>query len=1466
MRTNVFGFKKSILIVLFLSMFVLQSCGGGGSSPSPAVSNDTSPEQFVFADIGNSTLNTELYSNFIIVKGINTPTPISISGGEYAITGVNGTSFTTDAGTIKNGQRFQVRVTTSTVLGELHNVVLTIGDKTDTFSVKNTENGLAVKLTPSQQAFSENAGVGSFTIELASKPNGTVDINLINPDIGEVILDTGLVSFTRANWNKPQTIKATAVNDKADDGPQTVIISLSIAPSSTDTTGYKKLTKLALPTETITILDNGVAGVNVAVIGSGTPLLVSETDGVVKFDVVLDSKPTPGSAIEISVTGNTTDVSILPSILKFTSGNWNTTQQVQIIAIPDGVATIDRIVPITFKITNVTDTVSKVADITGYNDLLTKTVSVQNVTLKNVDIAAVVDVIGSNNVILTEAPGTNSSRIIEIKLQAKPNSNKRVDIVITSSDASQALVDNAKAATITFTDLNWSNPNPKTVTISSVDDKIVDGTKLVNFTVNVATTTTDARYNALFEPQDGQDFSVNVTDNDTIGLIIESGGVAIGNNLGVIKEGSSKTISIRLQSEPTNSITLSVSNSNPSEAGISANGLITFDPSGGVKPWDIPQNVTISAIPDSVFDTNKSVSFTVSVTTPDTSGYVTGLSKSFLAKIVNVNLAHNVANAGQFLEYLNRSAPRNNQTAVEGAAYYAAVDPNGYRTNIADFKSFNNNLDDKAVATYVNDYDLGFGRRMYLTADPIDGTVASCVENYVPFLNGVPDLNADANEKIALAKLGNPVDIVTTVCMEYSGTPGSVTGPGTIAGKLTGRKFVKFFSFNGAGKRISQVDLDALGEKTQPGVCTTCHGGQGNSLLADGSYPYNGDVDAHFLPWDLDTLIFDSDPAQNSIVRAQNEAILKSFNEGVLATYPQPQTFSFTGNVVIPATSLKIKDIPIPVSGVTDLITNITFSIDADVAGNPGISVLNKNINVSLIAPGGQVLGLGKGLFINTKTSTLGSKNLYYSDDAFGKFLDLNKTPVVGPSIVNSLKTGTMIGLNSGFINNTECIGGIAIPIDIVDLGCTNANSTINADWILRIENTANAVTSTIRKVSIHFNGVPDGAYTPAAVELIRGWYGGKKLPNATFNGAFIPEGWKSVNNVGAVANTETLYSQVIAPTCRACHIQRATMANNDLDFSSYAKFLKFADRTKSLVFDKGIMPMAKRTFDNHFWNNTGRQTILAEHLPGYVSGQIILKPGRNIANAGIARIGALAVSAPGTNQTFVKVQLNGSASLFAKSYQWKVTAPDGITPISVNINPTEKNPALQASINVSVVGQYKVVLDTSGAGPVTPDTQATTLIDVSATQIPVSFRNDISKYVLYNATLNPNPHQGFISSLSTCTSSRCHGGTSYTTVRRTGRLNYLKATFTDVYIPPTDEDKNENYRLVRDRVDTFLPLDSLTIRKGLNSLTHGGEGQHSDKTDFLSKWNTGGVNTNAIGQKSYETFMRWILEGAKNN
>lgn len=95
---------------------------------------DTSPDPFSFAPVTQAPLDTEHTSETITVTGINVATPISVTGGLYAVNGF----WTADPGTVLPGDDVQVRVTSAGAYEETVTATLTIGDVSANFVVTTT--------------------------------------------------------------------------------------------------------------------------------------------------------------------------------------------------------------------------------------------------------------------------------------------------------------------------------------------------------------------------------------------------------------------------------------------------------------------------------------------------------------------------------------------------------------------------------------------------------------------------------------------------------------------------------------------------------------------------------------------------------------------------------------------------------------------------------------------------------------------------------------------------------------------------------------------------------------------------------------------------------------------------------------------------------------------------------------------------------------------------------------------------------------------------------------------------------------------------------------------------------------------------------------------------------------------------------------------------------------------------------
>ncbi len=335
------------------------------------------------------------------------------------------------------------------------------------------------------------------------------------------------------------------------------------------------------------------------------------------------------------------------------------------------------------------------------------------------------------------------------------------------------------------------------------------------------------------------------------------------------------------------------------------------------------------------------------------------------------------------------------------------------------------------------------------------------------------------------------------------------------------------------------------------------------------------------------------------------------------------------------------------------------------------------------------------------------------------------------------------------------------------------------------------------------------------AAAQVKNAYGGDGLPNAVFNDTYVPNSW-------LVAGQSTLYKEVVATSCRACHNLRGTGNQSDLDFESYEKFLSHADRIKAHIVDRGNMPLAKLVSEAFYASS--RPEILANFLQGRGftvrdNSGAVLKPGRPISDPGPDR-----VVKPGATT------LSATGSLYANSYAWTmVSGPAGATL-------TNQNTA-QATFTTSTDGTYVVQLVASNGTTQGAPAQLTIVVDSTLPIAPSAIRFADIKAVLQSTNAG-------------CTNAGCHtpGGAGvrpplfYADTDRNGDGIVGDAT-DDLWF----------YTEVRGRINFTDLVASALLRKP--------SGHHHN-----GQLRPGFDNSQAPGQPgraNYDLFLNWILNGA---
>ena len=213
-----------------------------------------------------------------------------------------------------------------------------------------------------------------------------------------------VLTFTTGNWATAQTVTVTAEQDNnADD--ETVDVSYTAA--STDT-AYN----LAGDVVTVTVTDDEVAGVTIVLAAS----LLSPVGegGTGTYTVVLASEPSETVTVT-ATSGDTGAVTVTPTVLTFTTGNWATAQTVTVTAVQDNNAD-DETVDVSYTAAS-TDTAYNLA-----GDVVT-------VTVTDDEVAGVTIVLAAS---LLSPVGEGGTGTYTVVLASEPS--ETVTVTATSAD------------------------------------------------------------------------------------------------------------------------------------------------------------------------------------------------------------------------------------------------------------------------------------------------------------------------------------------------------------------------------------------------------------------------------------------------------------------------------------------------------------------------------------------------------------------------------------------------------------------------------------------------------------------------------------------------------------------------------------------------------------------------------------------------------------------------------------------------------------------------------------------------------------------------------------------------------------------------------------------------------------------------------------------------------------------------
>ena len=406
----------------------------------------------------------------------------------------------------------------------------------------------------------DEGGTTTYTVKLNGPPTENVTVAITSDDTGAATVSPASLTFTPTDWNTPQTVTVTAVDDS---DMNDEIVTLSNDPSGAE---YDIVDTVSVK---LNVADNDNPGVNV----STTALTVEEGDTTgdsytVKLNIL------PLANVTVTVAGHLgTDVTPFPTTLTFTSTDWETAQTVTVKAANDA-DTVNDVVTLTHSAT------STEQDYRGI------TIASVEVTVTDNDTAGVMIEPTALSVV------AGRSNEYTVRLATEPTGNVTVGVTLpVGTDLS------LDKTTLTFTVVNWDTAQ----------------TVIVSATENAATAKV-----TLAHAVAGSDYG-SVTAEPVVVSVVGVAGQQPTLQVGVseltqtltVPEGGANSYILVLGSRPTGDVTVGVTL--PTGTDLTLNSeMLTFT----VDNWDVVQTVTVTAAADDDA-ANDTVTLTHSATSTD---------------------------------------------------------------------------------------------------------------------------------------------------------------------------------------------------------------------------------------------------------------------------------------------------------------------------------------------------------------------------------------------------------------------------------------------------------------------------------------------------------------------------------------------------------------------------------------------------------------------------------------------------------------------------------------------------------------------------------------------------------------------------------------------------------------------------------------------------------------------------------
>jgi predicted outer membrane repeat protein len=431
-------------------------------------------------------------------------------------------------------------------------------------TIRNEDPVPTVSISPvsiSQREGSAGVTPYTFTVNLSNPSDRIITVDYTTSDGTATVANSDYVDNDgRLTFNpgiQSQIITVSVNGDGKAEDDETFAVSLN-STSNANLASNRTVTGAIVNDDVPGISIEYIAGLSTKEEGRGTAI----------FTVKLISQPSADVTLGLT-SNNTLEGTLSNSSLTFTSGNWNVEQIVTITGVDDDFDDGD----VAYKII----TAPAISADSDYNNRETPDIDVINIDNETAGFS----IVPISDASTTETGGTTS---FKVKLNSRPTAD--VTLNLASDNPTEGFVSTGNS--LTFNSTNWNVE--QTVTLTGVDEEIDDGNiiyKLIASSLSSDTSYSNKR----------ADTNVTNINNDTAGFTITPlSGATTG--LTTTEAGGTASFSVKLNSKPTDNVTLNLASDNSREGVVSTGSSLTFDSTN----WNREQIVTITGVDDTLVD------------------------------------------------------------------------------------------------------------------------------------------------------------------------------------------------------------------------------------------------------------------------------------------------------------------------------------------------------------------------------------------------------------------------------------------------------------------------------------------------------------------------------------------------------------------------------------------------------------------------------------------------------------------------------------------------------------------------------------------------------------------------------------------------------------------------------------------------------------------------------------------------